>query len=202
LGRALDPTIAVAHGVRELADPIGTWNALLKEFGPETVRGAGLMAGNNAFLFARHRLLFFYRDGGRPVFVQARDVTGTAEPKELRPKSLACPVPFNRDALTGGPDRVYVCEGCVDTLSAVQLGLPAVGVPGVQAFRDEWIPLFPAGAHVVVAFDDDEAGRRQGPALRDRLRARGLRADAVHPDRPGCKDVNDLLKTLTPDTTP
>ena len=31
-----------------------------------------------------------------------------------------------------------ICEGCIDTLSALQLGLPAVGVPGVTGFQRGW----------------------------------------------------------------
>lgn len=197
LGRALDPDLAAAHGAKELTDPAAVWNALVLEFGPDALGAAGLMSSRGAFLFAAHRLLFFYLDGGRPAFVQARDVTGTAAVKELRPRGLACPVPFNRDVLTAGLERVYVCEGCIDTLSAVQLGHAAVGVPGVEAFRDDWITLFRRVGHVVVAFDNDEAGRRAGPALRDRLRLRGVKADAVHPTGAGATDMNDLLRFTT-----
>jgi hypothetical protein len=53
--------------------------------------------------------------------------------------------------------EIWLCEGEMDTLTLVHLGLHAVGVPGVKAFRKEWKPLFEEG-FVIVAFDNDEAG--------------------------------------------
>jgi DNA primase len=103
-------------------------------------------------------------------------------------------VPYNVDALRQGHDRVLVCEGCIDTLSAEQLGHPAVGIPGATGFRDEWFPLFDAVRRVTILFDDDSAGRRQAAELRAQFRLRGIRADAQYP-RQG-KDVNDLLRAL------
>ena len=103
-------------------------------------------------------------------------------------------MPYNVDVLRQGHDRVLVCEGCIDTLSAVQLGYPAVGVPGVTGFRDEWFPLFRAVRRVTILFDDDPAGRRQAAELRPGSGCAGIRADAQFP-RQG-KDVNDLLRAL------
>src|SRR5262249_56013913 len=128
--------------------------------------------------------LFFSLAGGQPVFARARAVPGPADAKELRPAGRPCPVPFNRNVLARPLEAVYVCEGCVDTLSALQLGWPAVGIPGVHAFRDEWFALFPRGAEVVVLFDDDEAGRAQASELRTRFRLRGFRAGANRPPPP------------------
>jgi DNA primase len=194
LSRGLDPALAAACGAREALDGAAVWDELRSQFPEEQLRDAGLVARGGQFLFAHHALLFFYLDGERPAFVQARDVTGRAACKEIRPAGVPCPLPFNACALRGCPDTLYVCEGCVDTLSAVQLGLAAVGVPGVQAFRDDWFPLFRAVPHVAVLFDDDEAGRRNAAALRGRLRLHGLAADAVLPAHG--KDVNELLRAL------
>jgi hypothetical protein len=86
---------------------------------------------------------------------------------------------------------VYLCEGRIDTLSAVQLGLPAVGVPGVAGFRPGWFDRFRDVGAVRLLFDDDEAGRKQAAELRTQFRLRDIRADAYRPG--GEKDVNDWL---------
>jgi DNA primase len=192
--RGLDLDLAGHHGAREMLDAAAVCDTLTREFGDEQLAAAGLVSRKGYFLFGGHSLLFFYLDGGRPVFLQARDITGTAGCKELRPSGVPCPVPFNRNVLSGPLERVYVCEGCIDTLSALQLGYPAVGVPGVQTFREDWYTLFSNAQTVCILFDDDEAGRQQGPELAVQFRLRGFHAEAHYPTRG--KDVNDLLQIL------
>jgi DNA primase len=198
--RGLDPALAARHHTAEMADPDQVWRRLQADFGYAWLQAAGLASRAGAFLFARHRLLFFYADGGAPAFVQARDVTGTAACKELRPCDLACPLPYNGDLLASCPERVFVCEGCIDTLSALQLGRPAVGVPGAHAFADDWFARFPLSTRVTVFFDNDDAGHAAAADLRTRFRLKGYLADAVRPARG--KDVNDLLVSQHERTTP
>jgi DNA primase len=189
--RGLDPFLAAAYGARELVDVACAWKALQSEFDAPQLAAAGLTTQNGHYLFARHPLLFFYLDVDEPVFVQARALTAGVTSKELRPAGLQCPLPFNVNVLSINSDRVFVCEGCIDTLSALQLGIDAVGVPGVQSFRDDWFSLFRGVGRVCVLFDNDDAGRQQGAELRSQFRLRGFRADAFHPAQG--KDVNDCL---------
>jgi DNA primase len=191
--RGIEVDLANRFYVSEMGNPTRVWSRLIALYGEDQLRAAGLMSRSGKFLFAHHSLLFFFTQEDWPQFVQARDITGQATCKELSVAGLHSPVPYNVDVLQQGHDRVLVCEGCIDTLSAVQLGHPAVGVPGVTGFRDEWFPLFRDIRRVTVLFDD-EAGRRQAADLRARFRLRGIRADAQFP-RCG-KDVNDLLKSL------
>ncbi len=190
-GRGLDYRLAADHGATEIIDSPGLWRVLTQEFGAERVRAAGLVSNSGSFLFARHRLLFFYQDHGSPVFVQARDIDGQAGCKELALAGLVSPIPYNADLLHIPRQHVCLCEGCIDTLSAVQLGLPAVGVPGVQTFRSEWFELFRRVANVHLCFDNDDPGRRHSAELRTQFRLRGIKADVYHPT--GVKDMNDLL---------
>jgi len=197
--RGLDVDLASRSFVSELGNPEKAWRSLIARHGEDRVRAAGLLSRKGGFLFARHSLLFFYTQDDIPRFVQARDITGEASCKELSLAGLHSPVPYNVDALTQGHDRVFVCEGCIDTLSAACLGYPAVGVPGVTGFRDAWFPLFRGARRVTILFDNDPAGRSQAVELRSRFRLRGIKADAQFP-RHG-KDVNDLLRFLAPGET-
>jgi Toprim-like len=54
---------------------------------------------------------------------------------------------------------LWLVEGESDAIRAHSLGLAAVAVPGVQAWRSEWAQRF-AGRRVVVCFDCDPPGRK------------------------------------------
>jgi hypothetical protein len=86
-----------------------------ERYGEDRLRAAGLMTRSHKFLFARHTLLFFYFDQGKPQFVQARDISGESRAEELSLAGLHSPVPFNADLLREPRDRVFICEGCLDT---------------------------------------------------------------------------------------
>jgi DNA primase len=199
-GRGIDIELANRSWVREMASPPHVWGDLRKEIGEAELLAAGLVSHSGRFLFAGHSLLLFHFDKGRPQFVRARDITGTSSCKELSLAGVHSPVPYFSDVLHDRPERVLVCEGCIDTLSAAQLGYAAVGVPGVTGFRDDWFPLFRDVGRVTVLFDNDEAGRRQGAELRSQFRRRRIVADAMFPARG--KDLNDLLKSLQEGAVP
>lgn len=191
-GRGLDLELVERHHAVQIGNPDETWQDLNSRFGAERLRAAGLMTRSGAFLFARHLLLFFYSDRERLVYVQGRDITGQRQPKELSLAGVVSPAPYNADLLHTKPERVYLCEGVIDTLSAIQMGYPAVGVTGVTGFRRGWFELFRGVRHVCICFDNDEAGRRRGVELRGEFRSREFRADSFHPKN--VKDLNDLLK--------
>jgi DNA primase len=193
--RGINYKLADENDVAELGDTSKVWTELTAKYGMERLRAAGLVSRSERFLFSRHRLLFFYFDDGWPQFVQARNMSGEASCKELSVAGLHSPVPFLGYLLKEPVARVLVCEGCIDTLSAVQLGYIAVGVPGVAGFREEWFSLFRAARRVTILFDNDTAGHRHSAELRARFRLHGIRADTQFP----CvgKDLNDLLKALS-----
>jgi DNA primase len=191
--RGLNLDLAIEHGVRAVAPSWALW-----QLDQQLLEAAGLLSKSGNFLFARHTLLFFYFDGDQPVYVSARDVTGEAHAKELSPSGLQCPVPYNANVLATNPDTIYICEGPIDTLSAVQLGYSAIGVPGTNRFREEWFSLLRHVPHVRVLFDNDMAGQTRGAELRTQLCLHGIRAEAIHPAVG--KDVNDLLLHLRSNT--
>lgn len=84
-------------------------------------------------------------DGGRP------------EPKYLPWMTGDVSRPFNVTSL-GFNDEVYVCEGEMDTITAWQCGLPAVGIPGVQNWKDVYRPLF-RYRRVTILADNDDSGQ-------------------------------------------
>lgn len=86
--------------------------------------------------------------------------------------------------------KVWVAEGEFDTMILNQMGMPAVGIPGANAFREEWAYLFAYCDQVTVVFDGDEAGQDAARNLTHRL---GPFVDKLRMIRiPMGKDVNDL----------
>ena len=69
---------------------------------------------------------------------------------------------------------VVLVEGPPDMITARSRGLPAVAVPGDDAWESEWARLF-AGRYVSVVLDCDRAGREAAARIAADLRAAGVR---------------------------
>lgn len=85
-------------------------------------------------------------DGGRP------------EPKYLPWMTGDISRPFNVTALDGPQEEIYICEGEMDTITAWQCGLYAVGIPGVQNWKDVYRPLF-RYRRITILADNDDVGQ-------------------------------------------
>jgi DNA primase len=118
--RGLDFAVANMHHVADLNDAREVFGLLKDQFSLDRLQAAGLLSRSGNFLFARHRLLLFYRYDDSLVYVQARDIDGRSNCKELSLAGLHSPVPYNADLLRTPQEEIYICEGCIDTLSAVQ----------------------------------------------------------------------------------
>jgi len=89
---------------------------------------------------------------------------------------------------------VVLVEGPPDMISARSQGLPAVAVPGDDAWEPEWAGLF-AGRHVSVVFDCDRAGREAAARIAADLKTAGVRGGVVDLAR-GRTDGYDLTEWL------
>ncbi|MEO3857463.1 toprim domain-containing protein [Acrocarpospora sp. B8E8] len=78
---------------------------------------------------------------------------------------------FNAAVLEKNTSRIAVCEGEIDTMTAVQAGIPAIGVPGVSSWRPEWaMPLEQYDVVYVLADNDDTGqGREMGNLIAAQL---------------------------------
>lgn len=92
---------------------------------------------------------------------------------------------YNTSALLSAHDSIAITEGEFDCLILHQLGIDAVGVPGVHNWQDEWRRLFNGFRRVVIFGDGDDAGKKFSAKL-----ARQLRGIAVH--MPDDMDVTDV----------
>jgi DNA primase len=94
---------------------------------------------------------------------------------------------YNTAALTLHTDRIVVCEGELDAITAHLCGVPAVGVPGVQTWQPHYRELFLGCREVLILTDGDEPGLQFGNTV-----AKALSNAKVIP-MPAGKDVNSLV---------
>jgi DNA primase len=110
----------------------------------------------------------------------------TSLPKWKSPKG-SIPQLFNLKSLEADSlEGVVICEGAADTITASLAleGCPfvaVIGVPGVSAWRDEW-SHFVNGLRIVVAADNDEAGRTLEQRIRNSVKSPVTYVRATHGD--------------------
>lgn len=180
-----------AQRLRMVDDYAGISRRLETLFGLPDLERMGFFNPAGHLRFYRHVLLFPYLDPtGRAVYMQARAIDPEAKPKEL---SMAghIPLPYNSRLLDGEPGQIYLCEGVIDTLTLLEQGFPAVGVPGAANFKAAWAPLF-RNKSVHVAFDPDAPGESGAAKAIERLTAMGIEARRLSP--PAGMDLNDWFQ--------
>lgn len=119
------------------------------------------------FGFSYHLAIPYFTDSGSVAHLQFRRVSrsGAQEsgPKYQHIKGQV-PLPYNLKATSevNGDGRIVLVEGALDAVIASQMGLNALGIPGVgwlNKDRSERIlKRLRASDEVVIAFDSDDAG--------------------------------------------
>ena len=205
-GRVLSPTSVVT--VRQPARPklaviesdVRHWQLALTE---QTAL-IGRLARERAWLYSTMWELGLGYDCGRitiPVRQPNHRLVGLLRyrpwPKPGQPKMLA--TAGSRRALLPHPNtersqELLLVEGEPDMIAARSRGLPAIALPGVDAWQPEWSHLF-TGCDVTIVMDADPEGRRAAERIADDLRGH---ADAtvldLTPERNDGYDLTDWLR--------
>lgn len=188
--------------------------ALTDRFGEAALLDAGLMkrsktgqaVGSFWHYYAKKAgfLVIPYISDGRPLYLKVRPPLSKTTAERLKLVRFmntagAIPCPYFVDVLKSRPDRVLVCEGESDTWSALSAGFAAVGIPGANNFKAEWVELFrglmdaDGRSAVFLAFDPDPAGDRGATYVADLF----LKAGLPVPRRvqlPAGQDLTEFLK--------
>lgn len=93
------------------------------------------------------------------------------------------PGPYNLKAVVSDAKTVVICEGETDTLTLAELGIAAVGIPGVHLWKPYYARLFDGARSVIVWGDPDEPGRKFNAEIQKSI----PRATAAYME----KDIND-----------
>jgi len=162
LKRGISLAIAKKMGIGFLRPETYTdmYPTLCRLYGKQTLRSAGL---NNFIKFTKlglSFLLFPYQTNGQCRLIKARCLLSKEEAKEMDTVRFVATQPadifYNQDVI-GTSAHLYLCEGEIDTLSLMQRGYPAIGIPGVSGFREKWLSLL-IGKHLILCLDNDAAG--------------------------------------------
>ena len=175
------------QGLRWVKDYQKVSQQMKLQFTMQELQEFGFFNDNCHLRYFKHSLILPYLEmNGRPVYFQARAIDYETSPKEL---NLKGPIPtvYNRRILDLLPGVIYLCEGVIDTLTLIEKGFDAVGVPGVKSFRDSWIPMF-YNKKVYLAFDNDAAGRVAAKEIIDLLKLNNVYASQV--ELPEGMDIN------------
>jgi DNA primase len=177
--------------LRMIDDYAGISQKLETEFGHADLERTGFFNTAGHLRYYRHKLLFPYLNAqGKAVYMQARAIDADAKPKELS-MSGPIPIPYNCRILDGEPGQIYLCEGVIDTLTLIEQGFPAVGVPGAANFKSAWAEMF-RNKTVHVAFDPDAPGESGAIKTMEILHAHGIEARRFAP--PKGMDLNDWFQ--------
>lgn len=106
-----------------------------------------------------------------------------------KPKYLGLPGRnhlYNVQALFRAGDCIAVCEGELDALMLSVSGVPSVGIPGATNWQKHYRYIFDDFTRVVAFCDGDEAGKKWGEMLRERV-------GAVPVNCPQGQDVNQVI---------
>jgi DNA primase len=204
-GRGIDADVVAHLGLRFCGREYAELMTRLEAgFGRDALQAAGLLAtgkrGPYPTFWSYYSkqigfLVLPYIQDRHPVYLKARPPLdkATAEAKDV-PRFLntgrAVPCLYNVDIL-GDADRVLICEGETDTLTALSHGYAAVGIPGWSHFKPAWVELF-CGKTVFLVLDADRAGDQ---GVRDIARTFD-RAGLPLPRRvtlPAGSDLNEFL---------
>jgi len=98
------------------------------------------------------------------------------------------------DLLKKGLKFVVICEGEPDTLTLIQAGIPAVGIPGAGNFKREWVDMFNGVEMIFAALDPDRAGENGFENIRLKFKAAGREVYKI--ELPAGKDVNDFFQSF------
>jgi 5S rRNA maturation endonuclease (ribonuclease M5) len=96
---------------------------------------------------------------------------------------------FNTIDLQNSDDEIVICEGEIDAITAHLCGLPSIGVPGVENWKDFYFRLLRGYKKIWMFADGDSYGEGLAKKIADRM---GDKVSVIKmPDK---EDVNSMVK--------
>lgn len=145
----------------------------------------------------------YFNTKGEIVYFIARATNIEPNEKSNLPKFKKPPTeqagaepPYLTCDIATANEPIFITEAQIDALSIYEAGGKAVAVGGTgidKLTADEtWTTLKNSKLPVVLAFDNDEAGRKATNKAIETLKAAGVKY-YLFPHVEGCKDINDIL---------
>lgn len=197
--RGISEATISSFKIGQLNHPKSILKTMLDEFGYSRVMESGLLSKQSTeescrFVFPENSIIFPFIEAGNVTYLQARYI-GNREniAKWINLNGRQHRV-YNDSALSESAFlKVAICEGIMDTLSALELGLNAIGLMGVSARLTVHQIKNLKGKKVDILIDWDEPGNKRARTLQNELKHYGIVSTRKARPSPTAKDLNDFL---------
>jgi DNA primase len=198
--RAISDKTVAAFRIGQLQDTKVVLATLIKSIGFDRMERSGLLTKkstrtNPHLVFAEGSLVFPFLENERVAYLQGRaigpaETRGTWRNLNHRQRRI-----YNVDALAQNitTDRFAICEGVMDTLSALDLNYIAIGILGVNAklTADQAKQL--RGKEIDILLDWDTAGNKGAVKLQRELNRYGVISTRKSQPSARARDLNEFL---------
>lgn len=161
-----EPTIEVSNAVEYLMNERGLTADTLARFTlgvvPTQIEDDQTPAGHN---YLRGYISIPYINERGVTAIRFRAMPGHEGPKYLDLAGAGTWL-YNVTAANNGGNTITICEGEVDTMTAHQMGLHAIGLSGVQKWKPHHRHLLEGFSHIRVLADGDAAGREMAERIK------------------------------------
>jgi DNA primase len=134
--------------IRDINDPVSVFNNLKEEWGIDALVKCGLLKIGDGDVVKKiwwdYTLIFPFVDlNYRIKYLQGRRLKLDRIPNKYVNLSKIRPYVYNIYTLTelNDGDQLYICEGIPDTITAMHMGLKAIGVLGASSFDSELVTM-------------------------------------------------------------
>lgn len=168
--KSLEKRVAAYQEQLFLESATGLLDYLIDERGldPETIsqfRLGAVVNPEDSDEPARGKVAIPYLTQAGPVSLRFRRGPEGEGPKYWQPPKSNITI-FNAPELVKHQKWIVITEGEIDCITAVQAGLPAVGIPGVNAWKPHYFTLFEGYERVIILADNDDKGQGEEFARR------------------------------------
>lgn len=191
-----------AFRIGQMASHQVTIQELLRNYGFSRVNNAGLLTrgstrGSPRMIFPEGSLVFPFLEENQVAYFQARLISGSKSQGKWRNLNYRNRRIYNVDAVyRKEPNSIAICEGVIDTLSAIELGFRAIGILGVSTeFTAEQMAQL-RGKNVNILLDWDNPGEKGAAELQKRMRRLGITSTRKNCPSPSITDLNEYLVEL------
>jgi DNA primase len=172
---------------------------LLSEFGWERLKKSGVLTKKSTerrcrLVFAEGSIIFPFIETGRIAYLQARNIEEIIDVRKWMNLNGRRHRIFNIDTLSQeNLVGIAICEGVMDTLSAIELGFKAIGLMGVSAILTTENIKRLKGKRVDILLDWDERGNERAAQLQHELKLYGVVSTRKMRPSSTAKDLNEYL---------
>ena len=190
-------------GVGQLTNKNAILAELIRVYGFARLNDAGLLTKRSSprdirLVFPAGSLLFPFFEKRSVKYLQARVIRSVSTTGKWRNLSYRKRRIYNADALFDTEaGTLAICEGIMDTWSAIELGYCGVGLMGISAKLSVEQLIQLRGRQVYILLDWDPSGDDKSEELRRQMRRFGI--SSTRKNRPSTKatDLNEYLVELS-----